>query len=194
MLSAINVLRRHQWIRGQKDVRAAWQDTKIPTRESQTPVGAWRREGARLRATGQRTGLCSAIPKCWCRGGHLGRWATPGSPSTSPGFLLAAPSASAVVLSYWSSVSGWDNPRPLRGTVWPLINLGANPPFKTFPVNAKVGHYDLKYSSAHCPSTSFLNFGTLSCLCCWGTCYFFRDRAGSLVILALIGDKVQSKN
>lgn len=138
--------------------------------------------------------LCSAIPKCWCRGGHLGRRVTPGSPSTSPGFLLAAPSASAVVLSYWSSESGWDNPRPLRGTVWPPINLGANPPFKPFPVNAKVGHYDLKYSFAHCPSTSFLNSGTLSCLCCWRTCYFFRDRAGSLVIVTLIGDKVQSKN
>lgn len=113
---------------------------------------------------------------------------------------LAAPAphlASSLLLHQplpWFSVSGWDNPRPLRGTVWPLINLGANPPFKPFPVNAKVGHYDLKYSSAHCPSTSFLNFGTLSCLCCWGTCYFFRDRAGSLVILALIGDKVQSKN
>lgn len=161
------------------------------------PVGVWWSEGARLRQRVRARGLCSAISKCSVRGGGgsagKGGW-PPEAPSTSPWFHLAAPSASAMVLGHWFPMSGWDNPHVLRGTVWPPINFGANPPFKPFPVKARVGHHDLKYCFGHCLRTSFLNFGTLGCLCCWGTCCFFRDGAGSLVIVTLIGDKVQSKN
>lgn len=126
---------------------------------------------------------------------RLGGWATPPSPSTPPCFHLAAPSASSVVLGHWSPTSGWDNPYLPGSTVWPpLINLGANPPFKPFPAKTRLGRYDSKFCFGHCLLTSVLTVGTLSCLCCWGTRYFFRDGAGSLVIVTLIGDKVQSKN
>lgn len=139
MLSAINVLRRHQWICGQKDVQALLQDAK--------PQIGGSLEKRRGEAAGK--GASDGALQCNLKMPAAGEasWegrATPWSPSASPRFHLAAPSATAVVLGHRSPVSGWDNPHPLRGTVWPPVTLGANPPFKPFPVKARVGHYDLK--------------------------------------------------
>lgn len=190
MLSAKNVLRRHQWICGQKDGQALLQDTKPQT------GGSLVKRRSKAVAKGASEGaLHRNLRVPGAGGGSAGKGGRPpGAPSTSPWFHLAAPSASAMVLGHWFPMSGWDNPHALRATVWPPVNFGANPPFKPFLVKARVGHHDLKYCFGHCLCTSFLNFGTLSCLCCWGTCCFFRDGAGSLVIVTLIGDKVQSKN
>lgn len=178
MFSAINVLRSHQWTCGQKDVRALLVGHRTP-KWVVAPSGGSPTKGRR----GWGTELCAAVPKC------------PPSPSTPPCFHLAAPSASSVVLGHWSPTSGWDNPYLPGSTVWPpLINLGANLPFKPFPAKTRLGRYDSKFCFGHCLLTSVLTVGTLSCRCCWGTRYFFRDGAGSLVIVTLIGDKVQSKN
>lgn len=162
MLSAINVLRRHRWICGQKDVQAVLQDTNPQNSGS---LGK-RREEAAGKGANEGALRCS-LKTPGAGGASWDGWATLWRLSTSLCFQLSAPAASADGSQPLVPLSGWDNPHLLRGTVWPPFNLGANPPFKPFPV--KAGVRSLRFTVLFWAlSSSASNFGTWSCLYCWG--------------------------
>lgn len=128
------------------------------------PVGAWRSEGRRLWGRVRMRGLCGALSKHPVQGRPAGTAGLPSDASLLPAFC-------SISLCWCSQplgpLLGWDTPHPLRGTVWPPFNLGANPPFKPFPVKARVRslRFTVLFWSL---SSSASNFGTWSCLYCWG--------------------------